>query len=385
MTQLLFGLLLLAPAPTVDVKVDGEGFLRFEKDGRAVYAKQAVLTVINGRLAHIKGAPVLPTISVPAKASKLTVDLDGSVKTDVSPKEIGRLVLVKFPDDIRPVVSGDFLLAAEKVTLGNPGEGIFGVVRMPGAAKPANKPTPKSEGPEPKPSKPELAPGAAMIDVRSKSDVFGEVITLGDIAEINAGAKTDSIKAIDLGPAPMVGMTRQIFKSVVESKIKQAGFKLADLTLNFPSDVKVVRAGQSVTHEAIVQEAIRYAGQLLNSSNLVSETPGSEMAVPVGEVKLVAEKQTTVNDKTTILVGIYIDGKRYNGRNIVLADKSPAVSLKVGQTVKIRVKSGGAAVETLGRVKAVNTTLNQITVEATTGAVLIGVLGKDGVIEVKLT
>ena len=383
MTQLLFGLLLLAPAPSVDVRVDGEGFFRFEKDGRAVYAKQAVLTVINGRLAHLKGAPVLPTISVPAKASKLTIDLDGSVKTDLSPKEIGRLVLVKFPDDIRPVVSGDFLLAAEKVTLGNPGEGIFGVVRMPGAAKPAAKPAPKPEAP--KTNKSESTSGSVQIDVRPKSDVFGDSVTLGDIAEINAGEKSDALKLIDLGPSPLVGVSRTIYKSVIESKIKQNGFKLTDFTINIPAEVKVIRAGQSVTHEAIVQEAIRYASQLLNSNNLVNETPGAEMAIPVGEVKLVPEKQSVVNGKITVLVGIYIDGKRFNGRNIILADKSPEISLKVGQPVKIRVKSGGAAVETIGKVKAINSTLNQITVEASTGAILIGTLSKDGAIEVKLT
>ena len=46
---------LMALAPSVHLHVDGEGYLRFVREGRTVYAKEAMLTVTDGKLASVDG------------------------------------------------------------------------------------------------------------------------------------------------------------------------------------------------------------------------------------------------------------------------------------------------------------------------------------------
>ena len=62
MITTLIGLAIVS-AQTI-VHVDGEGFLRFVRDGRFVYSKEADLTVADGRLVQQDGYEGIPRLTV---------------------------------------------------------------------------------------------------------------------------------------------------------------------------------------------------------------------------------------------------------------------------------------------------------------------------------
>ena len=126
LTLLSVALLLLALSPWARaeaVRVDGEGFLRFVRDGRVVYAKEAELVARDGRLCHRLGPAVIPSITV---GSTFEIDLEGNVRS--GGVVVGRLVLATFAVPVSKIEEG-FLVSPERPKLGNPGEGVIGVVR----------------------------------------------------------------------------------------------------------------------------------------------------------------------------------------------------------------------------------------------------------------
>jgi hypothetical protein len=115
---LLCGLLVAGPAP-LKVRVDGEGYLRFAREGRVVYASSATLSVADGSLVGAEGATVMPSILVPTDATAIAVDLEGNVSCKRGPDAfpLGRLVLAVFPKGIALRPSGAYLVAADRPTL----------------------------------------------------------------------------------------------------------------------------------------------------------------------------------------------------------------------------------------------------------------------------
>src|SRR5579871_6059768 len=127
MTSLCLGLA-LATTPGLTVRVDGEGYLRFVREGRIVYATSASLTCQNSVLGS-KGLPLVPAIRIPANAIRLDVDLSGNVvaSTNLGKTACGQIVLARFST---PLASeSGFLISTTRASLGNPGDGMFGVIR----------------------------------------------------------------------------------------------------------------------------------------------------------------------------------------------------------------------------------------------------------------
>ena len=58
----------VATTPSLDLRVDGEGYLRLAYDGRIVYAKSARFVARGGRLVTEKGAGLMPMIATPTGA-----------------------------------------------------------------------------------------------------------------------------------------------------------------------------------------------------------------------------------------------------------------------------------------------------------------------------
>ncbi len=137
----------LAP---VRVHVDGDGYMRFIRDGRVVYAKQATLTNVGGHLGA-DGAKLLPAISFPNSVSSISIDLMGNI--DAGSSHLGRLVLGIFPAGTSSSGIGSFLSFSDRATLTNPGEDTAGVIRtVATTSQPEDpKPTIKDVIADPKP------------------------------------------------------------------------------------------------------------------------------------------------------------------------------------------------------------------------------------------
>src|SRR5579859_889264 len=130
----MFKLVLIAitgfTGPSLKVRIEGDGYLRFMRDGLAVYAKEATLGVKDGKLADSAGDGVLPTIAVSAGASALEIDPQGNVYliSAGTKTKAGQLVLASFPpnETLRP--QDVVLVATGRPHLGLPGEKDFGLV-----------------------------------------------------------------------------------------------------------------------------------------------------------------------------------------------------------------------------------------------------------------
>lgn len=377
---MLSSLLLLAMSadgPKVRVSVQGDGCLRFERDGRAVFARSATLVVRGGRLVHEKGAPLMPSISVPGEPTAVQISPQGVVNGiyPTGPRPLGSLVLAKFADDIRLIVSGDYLVAADRPQLGAAGQGGFGVIASDAPVVPPQAPNPK----------PADTSSLATVNVRPATSLAKDRFTLADLADIQGDpALTARLSAIDFGVTPPIGVPRVLDRAVIEARIRQTGVKMETLKTEIPNRVTVTREGQTVTTAQFRDAALKAATEAAGAgADLTEDRPGPDMAAPAGQLQLVVESTAKANDRISVQLGVMVDGRRYNGRMVAFVNRAPIVSLRVGQMVKIRVKANGIAVETSGRVRQIQAGQGQVMVETSTGAILTGVLGKDGVIEVK--
>jgi len=399
------------PAPIVNVRVDGDGYLRFVRDGKMVYAKTAKLTVIDGRIAHVSGAMLVPAINLP-EGLTFTVNLEGLVESGSTP--YGQMVLALFPSALAVVDKDGLSASTLRPTLGNPGEGANGVIRLVTGTATVTKatstnPTLKREtapdvpeltgaqskvgGTAPHPTTPvntktssQTGIGSGIrVTVPDRIEVDTESFSLGQIATIS-GTENDKeqIGRIELGDTPPLGVDRIVDRNRITYRLKAAGIDPDKISLIGPDKVHVTRKGQKVAHRQFVESAIAGAQAKGNSGTLEALTPGPEMTVPVGKLELVCESVTGTGQETNVLVGVYVEGKRFNSRSIKLKQTGMVGILKAGTIVSVRVISHAVSVEAKGKVVKVDQSTGQVTVQMVeTGATLVGTLTANGTVEVK--
>lgn len=372
--------------PSLEITVEGDGYLRFVRDQRVVYAKSASLSVAQGVLVSDTGLPVAPTITVSGQPAKLEIDLEGRITATypAGQKEVGRLVLALFRGTTPTAGSGGFLVSSEKPTLANPGEGTTGVIRMTAPTKSTGSTGPwkttATPGPPPKFD-------AARVDVRAVSEVSGRQFTLGEIAEVHGN---EALAAVVMGESPALGVERGIDKTRIVSRLKMAGVDTSKVDLRVPPNAKVVRKGQKIDHERFLQTAIEAAKSLVpDSGDWVGTSNQGTMTVPEGDVELVAERSSRNGAQVTVTVGVVVDGKRFNSRTLTLSAGPQGKAVRSGAAVRVRVISNGAVVEVAGRTKGAASV--GATVEVITNAsaqmpstTLSGKLVSESLVEVRL-
>lgn len=396
------------------VRIEGEGYLRFSNDSRAVYAREATLTVTDGHLCQEDGLPTLPTISISEQADNLSVDSDGSVFVVVSGQKVkaGTLVLAKFAPGEQPVPGKILMIATGKPQLGFPGKNGFGTVSSSSARitepkpkdQPVKEPEPVSaestkvepEKPATPTKKPEVLPGKTppphdtavsrpKVMLHGESEVITDQIRLGDVADLDGPPDwVQRVSGISLGETPALGVDRIIDQVRVEARLQAAGFKRGDIEVIVPGGSKVTRKGQKIEHQQFVDEALRFATkQMAGDGVLSNERPGTTMIAPTGELKLVAETISRSGRNVNVMVAAYVDGKRFNSRTVTLAlDEDPTGGIRVGAKVKVHVRSNGVSLQTDGIVKRVDARNKTVEVQTPDGVSLIGRVGPNGVIEV---
>ncbi len=365
---------LMALAPSVHLHVEGEGYLRFVREGRTVYAKEAVLTVTDGKLASADGPLLNPRVQVPAGVTELRVDLAGRVLgvTSGVESELGRIVLALFPEDVRLVVDNGFLVSSYRPTVSDPGDGVAGVLRT---AKAVEKTT----------STIVTAPatvGGLQIELRQNVEVDGKVFTLGNIAVVTADAATKArLDALEISTTPALGVPFRMSPEMVRLRLLRYGKEAEAYKFSGSNQVTVTRRGQEITPAMFIEAALKAAqAQLGADTNLTAESGGISVIAPVGKLELVGENVLVSGTRVSVRVAIIVDGTRINSRTLTL-DKSDALSkLRAGQTVKLLVRSGSAVVETTGKVRSIDHATGVVSVTSATGAELTGkVVGIDTV------
>jgi hypothetical protein len=380
--------LLLASTPTVDIHVEGQGLLRFIRDGRAVYAKAASLTVADGKLVDANGIPTLPAINISGSYDQIAIGEDGTItlKTGEATRIAGRLNIAIFADEAGLSKDGAFLISPDRPKLVLAGS-EYGRILTKGveAAAPA-KPV---EGPKPPTTVPTgNSTGIAddTIQVHDFTEIDTDEYTLGMIADVNAPTELKAqLEAIVLGTTSAVGVKRQVPSSVIQAKLRTEGIDPTKFNIVVSKTAAVARKGQTIDGEAILQavtESIRR--QLGEATEIALDQPVEPMVVPTGKLTLAVDKPFFSGTRCSATIIAYVDAKRCDTRVVRLRAVSPLLDIKIGSAIKIRVKAGTASVETSGKVKSVNMTAQTVNVEIETGAILTGKLAKDGVIEVAL-
>lgn len=393
-SSLIFALIAANPAP-LTLHVEGEGWLRFEREGRAVYAREASLTVSQGRLVNQEGLSLLPSLAA-SSIEGAKADLEGRIT--LQGREIGRLVLAKFPGDQSLTQVKGMWVAADRPALGSAGEGTFGVIRM-GAkssapVKPQTQPQKQPDQPAQKPVEPNPRPvppvkipetGPLIIKGRTISQAGTEAITLKDVAEIT-GIGAAKAGEIQLGITPPYGVERPISKSLVEAKLAAAGFARGSWSLSWPGDkVGVRRLGQDVPHEAFVKAGREALAKILPfGTQIEPEGVAASMACPLGDYVMTALEPRIERDRVRLQVDISFQGIRFNGRPLTFRISSPFTAMRVGQEIQVRVRSGGASVIAKGKVRQIDQVRGQVTVDMDRGVTLTARPGTDGIFEVVL-
>lgn len=376
---LVIGLTALASAG-VQIRVDGEGYLRAVKDGRVVYAKSARLVVQNQRLCDESGLAFLPTISI-QKSGTLSVDLEGNVTCDGS--VCGRLVLA--------ILEGGadqkgFFAHSGRAKLGSPGEGTCGVIRMDGAetATKARSATTQSRS-DVQPTSNSATSRGLVITVRPMSEVDGTSFTLGEIAAIEGqGTKPQELSSIRIGDTPVIGVERGIDRAQVVSKLKAAGVNTLEAVIIVPANAKVTRACQKIPHTFFVEAAMRESGtRMPNAISYKCERDQPEMSVPKGRLELRSESVSGNSNRLSVAVAVYVDGRRINSRTIVLVPDGQAQKFEAGSILAVRIISNGATVQTRGKLRRAAYVGQVAEVVTDQNVVLTGIVAIDGTIEVK--
>lgn len=350
----------LAPPVSLTVRVDGEGYLRFVREGRIVYARAARLVVANGSLVHEQGLPLCPSVRVPVTATGLEVNLQGEV-FGVSPgrTRITRLVLARFEGPV--VQEGPFATSARRASLGSPGEDTFGVIRTDRNGSPAQR-----------------SPSGGVIAIRPLSEVDGGTVKLGDVAELDPGA--NGLAGIDLGPAPAVGIDQIVTESRVRAALKRAGVE-AEVTV--PKGAVIRRKGQTISHDLFVEAAVKAAQGQIGEIPFTCTDRDVEFKAPAGRFELKAESVTFSGSVASVTVAAVVEGVRVNSRTLSLKPEG-AAQIRAGAAVKLVMKSAGVTVELPGKTRTAGWVGQTITVVTDSGSVLTGtVIGPDRV-EVKL-
>ncbi len=372
--------LLLSSTP-VDVRVDGDGYLRFIRDGRVVYAKAAPLVVAGGKVCHAAGPAVLPSIFAPDRAESLSVDLEGNVSAAVDGTRtvLGRLVLALFPPNAALTASQGLLVSADRPRVGDPGVEAHGVVRMEvpvATTRPTNTPSVARSG------------KGVAITVAASSQVTSEAILLGDVALIEGpGELAGRLAKVSLGATPPIGVPRVLDRERILVSLRAAKIETADLVLNVPLRVEVRRRSGSVAPQEFVDAAIAYArAQLGTQATFKSLDTLPDMPVAPGKRELRCEGVQQNGSTVQVVVSVVIEGHPSRSRTIRLGADLGEVAVRQGEAVKLILRSGGVVIEVTGyaRKTAYLGQSVEVEVRGDPRTTHTGIVTEPGVVEVKL-
>ena len=339
--------MILTPPFDLNVRVEGDGLLRLLRGGKPAYAREARLTIVNGVLCTGDGAIIVPKIAL---SGPFAVALDGTVTVNGATK--GRLVLA--------------LVANGKTILANPGEGLAGVLRT---GKPlAIKTTPKA------------ASARVTIAVRPRTEIEGERILLGDVADIAAPAALKiRLAKLDLGRTPPLGATRFLGKTYVAALVRGLGLKPEAFDLDCPPNATALAAGQTVEAQTILDTALSAPG----AEGLVAARPPSALALPKGELALAADPIVRGPAGASVVVRATV-GPTVATRTVALIPDPTVPIAKTGDPVRLRLISGAATIEVAGKIKTGGRVGSEVTVLSATGSVHTGKLLPNNIVEIRL-
>lgn len=381
MTTALLTTLLLS-TPTVEIRVEGDGYLRLGRGTKAVYATKIALTTVDGALGTADGDILLPRLAVPATAKEIRVDLEGNVSAGAA--SLGRLVLATFPTGTKLTASGTVFTTTLKPSLANPGEGTVGVIRMGKAPASSSSQTTSAK------TTTAAVEGKASVLVRMRTELEKDQFTLGDVAEIDGDpALVSRLAAIGMGAAPMLGTDRGLVATHIVGRIRMIGINTNQITLDVPLGSVVARKAQTIEAEQFLtaaRDAVK--AKLGIDLDLTANKPPSPLNVTPGEYDLSVDSGALGSAGVPVTVTVKIGGKTAGSRSFILVPAGGSAGVKVGDSVKVLMVCNGATIEVEGRASSAGWIGQTVNVTTTAGdggksTTLTGTVKAPGVVEVK--
>ncbi len=353
------------------IRVEGRGFLRLDHKGRLAYTSQATLTVKSGLIVTTDGDILLPEIAVPATVRAITVGLDGTVHSGDA--DYGRLVLAKVGNE---PVHQDLFFSVIKPTLGSPGEGLFGVIRMGAGSKSAPQKITSSK--------------TSSVSVRALTELAPGNYTLADVATITApdDETAEKLRTLVLGPCPAIGVERLISGSLLTAKIRGLGLTPAQFSVDVPDGAKVIGKSQTLSSDAILALAIKAAQDDTGGAvTYQSTSTPSRLVLPPGDM---TTSQTIENKSISALqvrISVSIDGHIVTSRLVSLVPEPGTAMVRSGDTVIVRLVQHGAVVEMSAKATSAGLKGQNITVQTagSPGLTMNATVLATGLVEVRLS
>ncbi len=390
-TSFIAASLLSGTMPTLTVRVEGDGFLRFAKNNQMLYCRQAKLTATAQGLMAADGSILMPRLVAPAGTLKVEASMDGTITAQLASgrKQLGRFVIAIFDQKTAFTKVGNYVSTAVKPTLTNPGEWIAGVIRSNALlSSNANAPIVASKPKAGNTAAAGFYEPKADINVNVKSEIDTEKtenILLASIAKIEGDPElVSSLNKVDFGRAPLFGSKRGLTLIHVRAQIAAAGIDIRKLKISVPEGAWVERKGQIVdaaTIDEVVNQAVKTKFGF--ETKVEQKYKVLPVAVPNGAVTVEVTQLNLNNSEISGIVDIAVRGKVTNSLRVNYS--LPSLSMtKKGESVRLRLVSNSARVEVNAKATTLAYLGQSISVQTDNGTVHTGILIGPGLVEVKL-
>jgi len=274
-----------ASAIANEIRIDGEGYLRFVRDGRAIYAKTADLSIQNGELKEKSGVSFLPPIQISQNAVDFRIAEDGWVffRSSKGEARTARLLIARFSSALTET-ENTFFVARDRAALGFATEDGFGkIVSKTEERKTINENQISNLKSQISNSNNQNAltfqrPNARTlrISLPATATVEGPRFMLGEVAQCS-GQGTELAKTLDLGTAPVHGVPMLYSRERILARLTAIGLEKAELEMG--PTIEIRRAGQMITPDQLIERAraaveakLGLKGELICSDKLATLT-----------------------------------------------------------------------------------------------------------------
>jgi hypothetical protein len=390
MINLLFAATLATGTlPTIMVRIEGDGFLRFAKNNQLLYCRQAKLTATAQGLMASDGSILIPRLIAPAGTIKIESSMDGTITAQLANgrKQMGRFVIAIFDPKTAFARVGNYVSTAAKPTLTNPGEWIAGVIRTNGLTT-APSPLVATHQKGSQTSAASFYEPKADVNVNSVSEIDTEKtekILLGAVAKIDGDPDlVEALGKVDFGRAPLFGSKRGLTLIHVRAQIAAAGIDVRKLKINVPEGAWVERKGQILSSN-VIDEAVNKA---LNTkfgfeTKIEQKFKINPVSLPNGPVTVEVTNLSLANSEITGTIDIAVKGKIQNSLKINYT--LPQLSMvKKGDVVRLRLVSNFANVEVSAKATSLAYLGQLVSVQTDNGTIHTGTLIGPNLVEVKL-
>jgi hypothetical protein len=410
MNSLLLSLL-VASSPTLSVKIEGEGYVRFSRDGRAVFSRDFTLTVADGKLATIHGLNTVPTVQIGTGISNLRISKVGELFATYPSGEtkVGTLVVGVFAPTSALTLTDNYFVATDRPTYspaGENGAGVFVTVEQTNSVPPVKQPEipvlPSSRTPEPSVKQVTAKAQKALVSkavtplqegtilrvrINSETLVNGETFSLTDIATFEGSqALVDQISGIALGRTPILGYSRPFELERTRLQLRAAKLPVDAIEFIVPESTSIRRPSQTVEYTELFDVAKKAIQASLGNESVLTDQSQNQtiaMILPTGKRELRTGNVSWSGTRASVTIDAFVDGKKIKSRSMSVMVTSQYTMPKVGSLVKVVVLSPGMKIQFSGKVTRTSG-LNTVEIRREDGATFTGTLIAEGTIEVKI-